>query len=310
LLPKLVYPFILFYKLMKKAGRLELLKSCSLFIAGWLAAHQWFLHQHSTLDIEQESHSLHSPHAALLATTSGSRPVSSSAAPSTISSANIEAFTVAPVASTVVSLDDLRPLPWADLSEVNVAVAAASLDGRGSAVASSWVHPGLLAKPSWHRLLDCSVAALPDCFNSPGAYAEYPAFESLNLEDFGPTTTASGIYDRQRDEAQREAAAKARQTEIDAAMDAALQRMTSTTTADAQLRAVDAGALNPGKWACAAAGARGGAKRVAGEPASNEADAYDAALAGLAADAAHRPGLHRAAFTMADKNYAHQISEV
>jgi len=281
-----------------KSSRAEWLKYCGCFIAGCLTSHQWFLHQHSTLDIAQ-SQAFHSPHAAL------TTPISNPEAPS-IQSADADRPVLGGFFQVVSDSDPVDSVskPSHILSDVVKAAHSATLSIASNAdtaftLPSSSVYPVLLTKPSWHRQLDCSVTALPDCFASQGAYAEYPDFGDLDLDTIIPQTKV-------------EAAAKSRQREIDATLIASLRNdvssassaaslLSSSTPATASVTEADAKVLNLGQWACAAGSKHG---------ASDMSAAYDAALAGLASDAASFPGNHRAAFTMADKNYAHQISEV
>lgn len=281
-----------------KSSRPEWLKYCGCFIAGCLTTHQWFLHQHSTLDIAQ-SQAFHSPHAVL------TTPISNPEAPS-IQSADAGRPVLGGFFQVVSNLDPVNSVskPPHVSSDVIKAAHLATLSIASNAdtaltLPSSNVHPTLLTKPSWHRLLDCSVAALPECFASQGAYAEYPDFGDLDLDKIIPQTKL-------------EAPAKSRQREIDATLIASLRDDVSSARSAASLSSsslstpasvteADAKVLNLGQWACAAGSEHG---------ASDVSAAYDAVLAGLASDAASFPGNRRAAFTMADKNYAHQISEV
>jgi len=275
-----------------KSFRAEWLKYCSCFIAGCLTTHQWFLHQHSTLDIAQGSHAFHSPHAVL------TTPISSSEAPGSQSLGRLGPAEDGPSQPTL-NVDRVEPvsIPQDISSRIDKAESSASLDSTANAILppSSNAHLALQTKPSWHRLLDCSVAALPDCFASQGAYAEYPDFIGLDLDTI-------------RLQPKLDAAAKGRQREIDVAVKASLRddassakSAASSSPSASSVTEADTEVLNPGQWACAAASEKS---------VHNMAAAYDNALGGLASDAAKFPGNHRAAFTMADKNYAHQISEV
>jgi hypothetical protein len=180
------------------------------------------------------------------------------------------------------------------------------------------------AKPSWHRLMDCSVFAYVDCFGSEGEYAEYPNFEGVSGVAVGAAEDGAISWSPA---AAKALAARAAALEVSMAARLKAARFPVTTVAAA---AAGKGKGAVSSWsppaappaAAVACGAPPSPPPSSPLPsasssaswASDEAavtEAYDAALSGLARDAASRRTAlaphARAAFTMADKAYASQV---
>lgn len=122
--------------------KVEAIKSCALVALGWLAAHQWFMYQHTA----------EAPRRQGLASSRVFQP----------SDAVVE-----------------RTLPTPHIGEL-------SLNSNAYRV------PHVGARPSWHRLLACSVHAVTDCFAVPGAFEEFPSFDDLDPPKLeGPGTHRS-----------------------------------------------------------------------------------------------------------------------
>jgi len=137
-------------------------------------------------------------------------------------------------------------------------------------------------KPSWHRLLDCSVFAFVDCFASPGAYSEYPHFDApWLLATFAQPPEVAGDEQNKREH--------------------------FLTDLERTLKARVSGE-SPGRYDANTGSSAEVAKLGAcpGSAVTSPADAYEASLAALARDA-RRSG-SRAAFTLSDASYARSSS--
>jgi hypothetical protein len=142
---------------------------------------------------------------------------------------------------------------------------------------------GHYLKPSWQRLLDCSIFAMPDCFAVPGTYNEYPSFEAMR--------SSVAAFDR--------GYVELRNRVLTASMEQRLAHV---------IRGVESSETVPTTAALSCPLPETGRRINKGSADLNVDAAYDLSLRATAT-AARALGV-RAAFTMADRNYASHIAEV
>lgn len=137
-------------KMVRKIGRyLETLKLCGVFLAGWIAAHQWMVHQESPTNIlSNHIHQFRS------GTTSKDINTQQQHTPPSCSPSSTHSSISYPIVKEQILLDS----PSFIFSD-------RKLSSR--------------QKPSWHRLIDCSIYALSECFIAPLEYEAYPTFDIL-----------------------------------------------------------------------------------------------------------------------------------
>jgi hypothetical protein len=248
------------------------LRTICVFVCGWLSAHQWFIHHHASLTSDNSPTRQFSPHS---------------------------------MKKNVGSQDEIgtgASKPTQQTQSSPFIMNMGTIDGRY--MQHSYNRSTVALKPSWHRLLDCSVFAIPDCFAAEGVYEEFPTFdEPLNGED---SVEGSVVVSKMKWTSVEEHRARARHAEIARTMETifsskrnSLSSLWNQKSLSPMKRTTSTAPLPKGTHACPAV------PKLTG---SNEEEAYDASLLGLASDA-KRTGV-RAAFTMADKNYAHHIGEV
>lgn len=153
-------------------------------------------------------------------------------------------------------------------------------------------------RPSWHRLLDCSIFSFADCFATSGSYVEYPTFDRL------PNLIRIADFKNETRRLRHNSLAQDMTFRID------LSRKTISFSTDAH----------------ATTGTLSSASISNGGSGSMISNAYESELKALASDAKANNfflfsseiftfpitqiAKTRAVFTMADKNYASHISEV